>query len=334
VTVTISKVSDLADVEEWQRVEELSVPVDHPGLLADPVEEAISLFRGDGRADRAVMFIVRDGSEVVGNEMVSFPLLDNLESAMVHVTVAPDHRRRGIGRTLATHLFDVARAEGRSRAMGFVASPMDTEGPGLALVTSLGAKRVNENLRRELDLRGQVDRALAALVGDRVGSRADGYHVVTWVDRAPDELVDGAARLMGRMSTDAPQGDSTWEPEAWDAARYRDSEAVVASRRRRRFVAGAVDDTTGELVAYTDIGVSMIRPTVAYQWDTVVDPDHRGHRLGLAIKVENLRQLRGASPESERMETWNAASNSFMIAVNDALGFRPVERTTHWELGL
>jgi GNAT superfamily N-acetyltransferase len=334
VTLTISQVVDVAGVERWQGVEEQSVPVDHPGLLADPLEEAVSLFSDLRRAERVVMFVAHDGDEVVGNAMAEFPLLDNLENAMVHLTVAPEKRGRGIGRTLANHLLDVVRAEGRTRAMGFVASPMDTEGPGLALAVSLGATRANENFRRELHLRHLDDATLAALAHDHVGTHADGYRVVTWVDRAPNELVDGAARLMARMSTDAPQGDSAWEPEAWDAARYREGEADVGRKRRRRFVAGAVEVATGELVAYTDIGVSTIRPLIAYQWDTVVDPAHRGHRLGLAIKVENLRRLRRESPESSRVETWNAASNTFMVAVNDALDFRPVERTTHWQLDL
>lgn len=334
MALLIEQVVDAAGVEQWHDVEEQSVPVDQVGLLADPLEEAMSLFSNQARTERHVMFIARDGDDVVGNAMVSFPLLDNTDNAMVHLTVVPERRRQGFGRALVTHLFDVARTEGRSRGMGFVASPMDADGPGLEFATNLGATRANENHRRELDLRRIDDGQLDDLARDRVGQRASGYHVVTWVDRAPDELVEGAARLMARMSTDAPQGDSAWEPEAWDADRYRDTEAQSASARRQRFVAGAVDAVTQELVAYTDIGVSTIRRTIAYQWDTVVAPEHRGHRLGLVIKIENVRQLRRASAASERLETWNAASNTFMVSVNDALGFRPVERTTHLQLDL
>jgi GNAT superfamily N-acetyltransferase len=332
--VSIARVVDVAGVELWHDVEERSVPFDHPGLLADPFEESLSVFREDQRTERIVMFTAHDGNEVVGNEMISYPLLDNLDNALVHLTVVPERRRRGVGRVLAAHLLDVVRAEGRKRAMGWVASPFDGEGPGLTFALGLGVTRANENVRRELDLEGLDDGTLDMAQRDLVGNRADRYQLVTWIDRAPDELVETAARLMGRMSTDAPQGDSAWEPEAWDAARYREGEVAASSRRRRRFAAGAVDPMSGGLVAYTDIGVSTIRPEIAYQWDTVVDPDHRGHRLGLAIKAENLRRLRRESPESKRVETWNAASNTFMIAVNDALGFRPVERTTAVELAL
>jgi predicted N-acetyltransferase YhbS len=334
VPVTISRVLDAADVALWHDVEARSVPIDQPGLVADPLEETLGHFLDDRTVDRTLMFLARDGDVVVGHAMVTLQLLDNLDNAMVHVTVVPEHRSGGIGRSIATFAIDVARAEGRSRAMGFVACPLDAESPGMGLAASLGARRANENLRRELDLTGLGDDALVALAREHVGDHAGGYEVVTWVDTAPDQLVDGAARLMSRMSTDAPQGDSSWEPERWDAGRYRELERSAMGRGRRRLVAGAVASATGELVAYSDIGVSLVQPAIAYQWDTVVDPAHRGNRLGLAIKIENLRQLRRSSPASARLETWNAASNSFMVAVNDALGFRPVQRTTLWQLDL
>ena len=268
--LSITEVASVPDVEQWQLVEERSIPFDHPGLIADPIEEALTRLTEHQRVDRSTMFIARDGDAVVGNAMVTLPLLDNLTNAHVHLTVLPELRRRGIGRALVRHVLDVARAEGRTTAMGFVTSPMDAEGPGQALMRSLGATRANENLRREADLSRLNGPGLDALLRDRVGGHADEYRVVTWIDRAPDALVDGAARLMGRMSTDAPQGDSSWEPEAWDAARYRESEASVARRQRRRFVAGAID-ATDALVAYSDIGARSFdppSPTSGTPWST------------------------------------------------------------------
>ncbi len=48
---------------------------------------------------------------------------------------------------------------------------------------------------------------------------------------------------------------------------------------------------------------------------------HRGHRLGLLLKVAMLELLAATEPGLERIATWNAASNAPMIAVNDALGY-------------
>ncbi len=42
---------------------------------------------------------------------------------------------------------------------------------------------------------------------------------MAWTGPCPDELVDGYAALVARMSTDAPMGGLDIEPEHWDAAR-------------------------------------------------------------------------------------------------------------------
>jgi hypothetical protein len=65
---------------------------------------------------------------------------------------------------------------------------------------------------------------------------------------------------------------------------------------------------------------------------TIVDATHRGHRLGMLVKAANLRALRDAVPAVERVITWNAASNTHMIAINEALGFRPQLRFSQWQL--
>jgi len=69
----------------------------------------------------------------------------------------------------------------------------------------------------------------------------------------------------------------------------------------------------------------------AYQWDTLVLPEHRGHRLGLALKVANLRALQAEHPEVTRITTWNAEQNGPMVAVNVELGFEIVERLQEWQ---
>ena len=57
---------------------------------------------------------------------------------------------------------------------------------------------------------------------------------------------------------------------------------------------------------------------------SVVKNQDVGHRLGYATKILNLRWVAPMFPDRTEVHTWNAASNSFMIAVNDAMGFRPV----------
>ncbi len=54
---------------------------------------------------------------------------------------------------------------------------------------------------------------------------------------------------------------------------------------------------------------------------TIVHPEHRGHRLGLAVKLANLEALAEEAPAVRRIVTGNAAVNAPMIAVNDMMGF-------------
>jgi hypothetical protein len=75
----------------------------------------------------------------------------------------------------------------------------------------------------------------------------------------------------------------------------------------------------------------MVRRGVQ-QSGTLVLPAHRGHRLGLAIKVANLRQLQAAIDDTPRLlHTFNAGVNAPMLAVNAQLGFRPVEVEEEWQ---
>ena len=62
-------------------------------------------------------------------------------------------------------------------------------------------------------------------------------------------------------------------------------------------------------------------PRLAYHQDTLVLREHRGHGLGLVLKLANVPVLRRAFPEVRTVRTWNAVENAHMLAVNDAMGY-------------
>jgi hypothetical protein len=76
----------------------------------------------------------------------------------------------------------------------------------------------------------------------------------------------------------------------------------------------------------TEAFVNETMPHRGFQSGTLVVGAHRGHRLGLAIKVANHRALAERFPELEWVVTGNADVNAHMNAINDRLGFRVVER--------
>ena len=324
--LTVEPVLDRAALEAFHAVESAAMDHDFVALPADPVEEWLPLLHTPERAgERVLLWLARSDGEPVASLSARLPTLDNLTAATVDVHVHPAHRRRGHGRAVVEQALALVRGLGRSRVFFEVPSGADGSEPvAQGLMDEIGAKPVLDDYRRLLDLTEHPPARAAVPAG---------YRVVQWVDHAPEELLDGLAYLSGRMVLDAPMGEMGYEPERWDAARYRDKEAAAVERGRTRLASAVVHDD-GAVAGATDIGVNRARPEVAYQWDTIVDPEHRGHGLGMVLKTWNHAHLVERVPQVRHVNTWNAASNTFMIAVNDALGFRPVERWTEYQLDL
>lgn len=329
----LERIKDLAGAQRWMALASKCVPFDHPGLVPSSLEEVLHQLRGEQRSARYAHFVAVDDGADVAYGTVRLPMHDNLLSATVSVAVLPSRRNQGIGKTVATEMLAFVRSAGRTSAVWTVGSPVSGESQGCAFSRALGASNVLSRLRRELDLTMVDESGLENLVTTRIDEHYRDYEIVTWVDRAPDHFVEGVAKLVGRMSTDTPRGDLWWEPEVWDVARWREKEDDAFHSGRGRVVAGAVD-RAGDLVAFTDIGVWKREPDVAEQWNTIVESNHRGHRLGLAMKIANLRHLRREVPGALRLETVNANENARMIAINELLGFQIVERIDEFQLTL
>jgi hypothetical protein len=88
------------------------------------------------------------------------------------------------------------------------------------------------------------------------------------------------------------------------------------------------------LVAWTAISHDGEIPWHAWQNITIVDPGHRGHRLGALVKVANLRLMREHQPQVTTVDTGNAAVNTYMIAINEQMGFRPLYAWQSWQTEL
>ena len=131
-------------------------------------------------------------------------------------------------------------------------------------------------------------------------------------------------------------GDLAWEPEKVDAAadpRRRGGRTPARGRRhyntgvrpRRHRPAGRLDRRSS---------LDDDPDWHAWQQITIVDPDHRGHRLGTIVKIENLRYTLAAEPALRYIDTWNAAANDHMISINELMGFRPVDAWHNWQQDL
>ncbi|MFG2103190.1 GNAT family N-acetyltransferase [Micromonospora echinaurantiaca] len=283
----------------------------------------------------ALWALARLDGEPAGYLALDLPELDNTDNATADLIVHPAHRRRGVGRALHEHGVRLLRERGRKRVIGMAVSALPG-GPsrpaaGAAFAAALGAHPALLEVRRRLDATRLDQAGLDALLAEARGGAA-GYRTIQWRGGTPEEHLADIAYLDGRLMTDSPTGDLHWEAERVDAERVRGTERALDARGRRRYHTAVRHDESGRLVAWTLLDVGASADWHAFQQITIVDPEHRGHRLGLLTKIENLRHLLAHEPAVRVIDTFNAAENAHMVRINEQLGFRPVDGWTDWQL--
>lgn len=276
-------------------------------------------------------WVARADGEVVGAARLHLPQRDNPHHGGVLAMVLPGARRRGVGSRLLATLEEAARAAGRTVVDAEVQRAGRPDVAGDAFARRHGYREVHEDERRTLPV--LPDAATLAALEAEAAAASRSYDVRAWHGPTPEDLLEARARLSERISRDAPSGGSSREGERWDAGRVRADDAKVQVMGRAALTAVAVERATGEVVGLTMITISVEGDPAeqAWQWDTVVEPAHRGHRLGLLLKTANGRALRAAYPACRRVRTWNSAGNGPMIAVNDRLGARVDGRMRTYE---
>ena len=266
-----------------------------------------------------------DAGTPVGCYVLELPELENRNLAFGYATVALAARRRGVGTALVAHAAEQAELAGRT----LLISRARVGGPGHAFAAAIGARPDMQDARRVLDVGPAMDARLPALRAE-AASHAAGYTLRRWTGPAPDELADQVCSLFTAME-DAPHEDSV-EPERWDTARLRAAEARGIAEGNRWYQIGAMHDVSGEMAALTQVNIDPAIDGWAFQEITAVTRSHRGHRLGLHVKVAMLEWLAQEEPQVRTIVTFNAVQNQHMIAVNDALGHRVTDCFESFEL--
>jgi GNAT superfamily N-acetyltransferase len=284
-------------------------------------EEMASFFRTRTSDRRSVGVAAYDGDDMVGAGWLNLSLLDNLDTAWSFVAVEPELRGRGIGAVVLEALVDRAREDGRSQLLSNAGVPFEQRdgSPVIGWAERHGYEVANVEIQRNLEL--PVDAGLLDTIAAEAAEKHGDYEIRTYTGPLPDELLESWCALDNSFVLEAPMGDVELEEGATTPANVRERDAVNAAVGRTVYSSVALHD--GAVVAFSDLGVPR-EADEAHQWGTLVHPDHRGHRLGAAVKVANLRALAERQPEVPHVVTCNAETNAWMVAINDLLGFRPV----------
>jgi GNAT superfamily N-acetyltransferase len=287
--------------------------------------EMAAMWRHDDAGEKKVLLGGWEDGRMVAGGVVMAGLMDNLDKCWVGVVVDPDAQGRGLGQELLAEVERVAVAEGRSVLMAETKLPFDEIGTHRNRRFAEKAGYTFSNVEVVRHLRLPVPDADLAGWSARAAARHDGYRVETFVDRIPDELLASFLEIFGQLAVDAPTGEVDWEEEVMTPERFRAQEDAFVEAGRRVYctLAVAPDDRTA---AYSTIAVPPAGTrTDASQWGTFVGREHRGRRLGLATKAANLRAVQAAHPDLRRVVTQNAETNDWMVAINEEMGFEPVE---------
>ncbi|MGH8776506.1 MAG: GNAT family N-acetyltransferase [Jiangellaceae bacterium] len=318
---------DSGDLDGAVALLEAARVVDCPHQLGQTVSSYAALLRHGWDGDPPFAAVARDGGgrRVVGVLELWLPRWDNTHAGSVEVTVDPAARRRGLGRQLFEAGVERTRADGRR----LVLSESWDAPAGVGFAKAMGLDRASEEVKRRQDMLA-VDWARLDDEYAAAENRASGYELVRMPGATPDGML-AAVVAMTEAINDAPTDDLDIEDEVFSPERIRAFETAQDAYGRRTYRLVVRERATGVLAGHTMVGVEVNRPWYGSQYDTSVLRSHRGHRLGFLLKIAMLRWLRDAEPQLRTLDTWNAASNTHMIRVNEVLGYDVVATAIDWQ---
>ena len=277
------------------------------------------------------VYLAYHRDDVVGFATLVLPLLENPHLAFLDVGVLPQHRRRGRGTAIVTDLRQRVSDRGRDTVVVEGYAPLDGTAPCEPFAAALGFEVANVETVKHQPV--AAHHAAREEVGSAIGRDPAGYRLVGWDTRCPEEHVADVCRMLGGFNAQVPLGELVLEDSEWTPARLRAWEARCLAVGRHSFTAAAVD-RDGRLAGTSGVRVDADDPTHGSVGITLVAPEHRGRRLGLALKLAATDLALERFPELVRVETTNADTNAHMNAVNERLGYLPVERLLELQLQL
>lgn len=297
------------------------------------------------RRERTILVsTVRLEDEVVGRVVLDVPHDEGSRVLQATLELLPRVWGRGIGSAVLPYIEAVAREHGRTVIQSWFEQQASDE-PRLEAPTGYGSVPRDHAARFALANAFALEQvyrvsqlALTPRILDEVAVKLEearaassDYRLVHWTLPTPADRIEGYAWLKSRMSTDAPAAGLDVDEEKWDAQRVIEMEQRVAQMGQTLLVVAAEHIESGELSAFTEIGIGTDRTATTHQHDTLVLKNHRGHRLGMLVKSAALLAWRQIAPGSPRVITYNAEENRPMLAINEALGFTAVAYEGAWK---
>lgn len=273
------------------------------------------------------------GTIIAGCAELTFPLKENLDTVYLDVCVHPALMGRGIGTALVDQGLAAIAQTGRTKIsswgiLGIQEDPDDPQLPISRLAARAGLRRVTTAIIRtaSLPLPAETVEALQRECDDAKGN----YRILTWRGPVPEEYLDSWVQLMRQLDDDDPNEEWEMDTPEYTGERIREGEKTLAARGIERIVAVAVAPD-GTLAGNSYVDVRGEGSSLGAQENTVVMPEHRGHGLGLALKLATHRLVPEEAPHVRTLITYNSHINDHMIRINEKLGYVAVAKEAAYQ---
>jgi GNAT superfamily N-acetyltransferase len=292
------------------------------------------------------LFVVRTEGRIVARGGLEWSIAEDTNVTWLFADVLPAFRNQGIGTALFEHLEDLALQSGRKILQADAIHTSIPGGERIVPPTGFGDVPAADPGVRFLRKHGysleQIGRIsfldlpvdpelLASHRAEAEAKAGPDYRIVNWVGLTPELWRTDVAYLNNRMSVDEPAAGLEVDEETWDEARVIKHDESEIAGGRPMLVAAVEHVPTGKLVGINELSVANDRTRPVGQETTLVLSEHRGHRLGMLLKVANLQELARVAPEAPLVFTYNAEENRHMLNVNEAVGFRAVGYDGAWK---
>jgi mycothiol synthase len=243
------------------------------------------------------------------------------------IAVLLQHRRQGLATRLLKTFVEIAETNKRTL---LITGTDSTVPAGHAFAEALGADKGLETHMNQLVL-AEVDKDMLQSWIDAAKVKATEFEMGLWTDEYPEEEIQDICKLFEVMNS-APKGDLDIEDEIVKPEDLREGEASMKARGIERCELYVRHKPSGELAGFTGTYWDPENPENLGQGATGVIPKYRGHGLGKWLKAAMIQKVLSERPVVKRIRTGNADSNAPMLAINNALGFKPYIAETVWQI--
>lgn len=271
-----------------------------------------------------------DESDVpLGLANLTLPLQEDTNQAWVELSVPPEHRGRGVARFLVENALRPAIEKSGRDVVGLFSELEDKTTEENSLTREFGLEPKSAEITQVLDL--PLDQDLFQRLWDDAAPYFRNYRIDGWVGDIPEKYIEQWCALANEFSNALPMED--FESELPVATPERTRECEERNRRSgHQYVTSVAFAEDGSLVANAQAEVSRgASCTLALQANLIVTDTHRGHRLGMAVKLEGLRLLNEHFTDTKAIATWNSRVNQQALGLNRKIGFRQIGREVAYQ---